>query len=133
MCYQMINPPEYAKVNNKKYKINTDFRIALECEKIAKDTSVSEQERTLAIIYKLFGDEGIESKEDWNELSKIAVKYLNCNNSDLPKKSINKEPDIDYEQDESYIKASFMSDYKINLSKVSLHWWDFFNLLNGLT
>ena len=40
---------------------------------------------------------------------------------------------MDFIQDEKYIKASFMSDYNIDLSKISLHWWDFFNLLNGLT
>ena len=26
-----------------------------------------------------------------------------------------------------------MSDYQIDLSKIKMHWWTFFNLLNGLS
>ena len=54
-----MNNPEYVKVDGKLYKINTDFRIALECDKIARDTSIGELERPMAIIYKLFGEERI--------------------------------------------------------------------------
>ena len=32
-----------------------------------------------------------------------------------------------------YIEASFMSDYHIDLSSVEMHWWKFFNLMNGLS
>ena len=54
-----LNNPQYVKVDNKLYKINTDFRVALECNRIAEDTSIGEYERALAIIYKLFGEERI--------------------------------------------------------------------------
>lgn len=127
----MINYPTKAQIENRIYPINTDFKVALECEKIVKDNSISNEEKSLAIIYKLFGDEGLNNPNDWEKLSKIAVKFLSCGN-ELDNKNT-KEPDMDFIQDEKYIKASFMSDYNIDLSKVSLHWWDFFNLLNGLT
>ena len=52
----MNNYPEYAEINDKKYKINTDFRVAIECQNIATDESISDYERALAIIYKLFHD-----------------------------------------------------------------------------
>lgn len=54
-----MNNPQYVKVDDKLYKINTDFRIALECDEIARDTSIGELERPMAIIYKLFGEERI--------------------------------------------------------------------------
>ena len=54
-----MNNPQYVKVDNKLYKINTDFRIALECNKIAEDTTIGDLERALAVIYKLFGEERI--------------------------------------------------------------------------
>lgn len=54
-----MNNPQYVKVDDKLYKINTDFRIALECNNIAEDTSIGEYERALAIIYKLFGEKRI--------------------------------------------------------------------------
>ena len=31
-----LNNPEYVKAGNKKYKINTDFRVAIECNEIAE-------------------------------------------------------------------------------------------------
>ena len=73
---------------------------------------------------------GLKSKEHWENLLKGAQKFLSCG------KKIdndNSEPDMDYKQDERYIKVSFLSDYNIDLSKVSLHWWDFFDMLNGLS
>ena len=54
-----MNNPQFVKVDDKLYKINTDFRVALECNKIAEDTSIGNLERALAIIYKLFGEERI--------------------------------------------------------------------------
>lgn len=54
-----MNNPQFVKVDDKLYKINTDFRIALECNNIAEDTSIGNLERAMAIIYKLFGEERI--------------------------------------------------------------------------
>ena len=70
--------PKYVKVNDKKYAINTDFRVAIECNKIAEDTSIGDFERALAVIYKLFGDEGINAQDDYEKLLELAIKYLSC-------------------------------------------------------
>ena len=82
--------PEYIEVNNTRYKLNTDFRLALRCDEIFRDDSIGNYEKTLAIIYILLGEKG-------------------------------------------YIKASFMSDYKIDIDKIEMHWWQFYDLLQGLT
>ena len=74
----MNNYPEYAEINNKKYKINTDFRIAIECQNIATDENISDYERALAIICKLFGDDGIDDFNNYDKLLEIATKYLSC-------------------------------------------------------
>ena len=124
-----MNNPEYVKIGDKKYKINTDFRIAIECQEIATDTTIGDYERALAIIYKLFGDEGLNDSENYEQLLKLAQKYLSCNKE----LETNEKPDMDFKQDMDYIEASFMSDYQIDLSKIKMHWWTFFNLLNGLS
>ena len=127
----MNNYPEYVEVKNKKFKINTDFRIAIECSEIAQDKSIGDYERALAVIYKLFGKEGLEDFELHNELLIMAKKYLSCgkelhgNEDDIP--------DIDYVEDMDYIEASFMSDYHIDLANINMHWWKFSNLMNGLS
>lgn len=126
--------PQYVKIKDKKYKINSDFRIALECEKIAKDNKISDYERALAIIYKLFGDEGLNSHEDWHELMRMATKYLLLGKENKGLKNENRKPDFDYEKDRAYIRTSFIQDYGYNpYEKEYLHWWDFWNDLNGLS
>ena len=117
----MNNYPEYAEINDKKYKINTDFRIAIECQNIATNESISDYERALAIIYKLFGDEGINDFNNYEKLLEIAMKYLSCGKEIEPSKN-NEEPDMDFKQDMDYIEASFMSDYSIDLTNTEMHW-----------
>lgn len=125
-----LNNPEYVKIGDKKYKINTDFRVALECNKIAQDKNINDVERALAIIYKLYGDEGLNDIENHNELLRLAIKYLGLGKE---VEKTNEEPDMDFEQDMDYIETSFMSDYGIDLANTKMHWWKFYNLINGLS
>lgn len=123
--------PQYVEIDNKKYKINTDFRVAIECNRIAEDETIGDYERVLAIIYTLYGDEGINTPSHYEKLLELAKKYLLCGKE---LETRNREtPDMDYIQDMDYIEASFMSDYRIDLSNEEMHWWKFCNLMNGLS
>lgn len=125
--------PKFVEVNGNKIPINTDFRIALQCEKIAKDTSIGEYEKMCAIVYKLFGEEAIKDHSLIFEFFNLAIKYLKCGKEEISNEDNNKEESLDFEQDEGYIKASFMSDYRIDLDEVDLHFWQFYDLMQGLT
>ena len=128
----MNDYPSYVQIDGKKYKINTDFKVAIECNKIAEDETIGDLERALAIIYKLFGEEGINAHEHYEKLLKGAKKYLSCGNDDIEMSK--KEKDMDFIQDYGYIWASFMSDYNgLDIDKENMHWWKFFELLNGLS
>ena len=127
----MINYPEYAEVNGVKYKINTDYRVALKCDEVARDTNIDDLERGLAIIYLLYGDKGLQDSENWEELLQIAVKFLKCGKEET--ENNNNESDMSFKQDWGRIQASFVSDYKIDLSKEKMHWWAFYDLIEGLT
>lgn len=126
--------PEYVEVNNKKYKINTDFRVAIKCNQITMDESIGDLERTFAIIYMLFGEKAIndatKNEEILDKLSKLAIKYLNCG-KELTQ--IDNKIDMNFVEDMDYIEASFMSDYQIDLTDKKMHWWKFYNLLSGLS
>ena len=126
-----MNNPEYVKIGEKKYKINTDFRIAIECNNISQDVSIGETEKALAIIYKLFGDEGLNNPDDYQKLLDLGLKYLSMGIEEDD--SDKEEPDMDFDQDMDYIYTSFMSDYGIDISKKHMHWWTFMNLMNGLS
>lgn len=121
--------PEYVKVNDKKYKINTSYKVALKCNEIAEDDNINDIERALAIIYILFGEDALNDKKNRSLLLEKAKLYLMCGQE--PTKDENR--DMDFKQDFSLIKASFMSDYHINLSEIDMHYWEFFELLNGLS
>lgn len=124
--------PEYVEVEGKKYKINTDFRVAIECNRIAEDDSIGDLERALAIIYTLFGDEGINTPDHYEKLLELAQKYLVCGNE--LDNNVNDKPDMDFIEDYGLIWASFMSDYNgLDLDKTKMHWWKFMDLMNGLS
>ncbi len=119
--------PEYAEVNGKEYKLNTDFKVALECFKIIDDPNIGDYERTLAIIYKLFG---FVPTENVDEFLRISRDYLRCGEDETRGNGKN---DFSFTHDRKYINASFMSDYHIDLSKAEIHYWQFCELLSGLT
>lgn len=129
----MNSYPNYVQTKNNRYKINTDYRIAIRCDEIYQDSKISDEERALAIIYLLFGEEALANSNDWKELIQLANKYLKCGQEQIENKENNEEADMSIEQDWGYIQASFFSDYNINLITASLHWYQFYELLNGLT
>ena len=125
-----MSNPEYAKVGEKQYNINTDFKVALKCERVALDDEIEDTERALAIIYLLFGDDGLENPKDYEELLKKATIYLSCGKEMTRDKD---DPDMDFEQDKAYIRASFYTDYNIpDIYSTDMHWYDFVTLMNGL-
>ena len=128
----MNNYPEYVEIKNKKYKINTDFRVAIKCNQIAEDETIGDYERALAIIYMLFGDEGINTPEHYESLLKLAKKYLSCGKeTDI---ETNEKPDMDFVEDYNYIWASMYSDYSgLDIDKEQIHWWKFMDLMDGLS
>lgn len=122
--------PEYAEVNNKRYKINTDFRVAIECNRIAEDKTIGDYERAMGILCTLYGPEAIDDYENLEELLRIATKYLSCGKE---LKRNDNEIDMDFIEDMDYIEASFQSDYGISLEDTEMHWWKFNSLINGLS
>jgi hypothetical protein len=126
-----LNNPEFVRINEKKYKINTDYRVAIDCINIAEDNSIGEYEKGLAIIYKLFGDEGLKDSNNYEDLLCLAQRYLNL---DKEIEDSKEEPDMDFKQDMELIRISFMTDYNgLDIKDKEIHWWTFYNLVNGLS
>lgn len=124
-----MNNPEFIEINNKKIKINTDYRVALKCNQVAIDDTIGDYERAYAILYLLYGDEGLNKENDLNKMLQLAMKYLSCGEE---RKDEQEEQDMDFEQDFNLIRASFKSDYGIDLLNENMHWWDFYTYINGL-
>ena len=129
-----MNNPEYVKVDGKEYKINTDFRVALECNNIAQNTDVGDYERALAIIYKLFGEEGLNCNNQ-GKLLELALKYLSMGNTEKQGKNSKQDKyDLDYNKCEGLIRSSFKFDYGYDPYELEyLHWYNFSNDLQNLS
>ena len=69
---------------------------------------------------------------DWSRLLELAIQFLTLGNEQTNSIS-NDEPDMDLIEDMPYIEASFMSDYKIDITSKKIHWWKFYKLLEGLS
>ena len=117
------------KIGDKIYTPNLDFRNIIECDKIARDTTIGDYERVLALLYKFYGEDGINIPEHYEKLLKWAVNYIS-----MGSEKNNKEPDFDLEQDKKYIASSFKYDYNYNpYEKEYLSWEDFYNDLSNLS
>ena len=126
-----MNYPEYVKIDGEKYKINTDFRVAIECNKIAQDETLEDIDRVFAIIFKLYGEKGLRDLDNHEELMEYAKKFLTCGEG---LKETNEKPDMDYIEDYGYIWASMYSDYNgLDIDKEHIHWWKFNKLMEGLS
>ena len=126
----MNDYPEYVEVEGKQYKINTDFRYAIECNRIAEDKTIGDYERTLGIICTVFGPKGLDNREHYEKLLSWIKNWLSCGKEI---EDNDEEPDMDYIEDYDYIVTSFQSDYGINLDETEMDWKRFYNLLNGLS
>lgn len=120
--------PEFALINGEKYKINTDLLTAKCCFKTINDDTIDDYERTLGVIFLLFG---FVPKKDIDLFLKKAVLFLQRGEETVADEE--KTRDMDINLDESYITASFLGEYHIDLQKENMHYWQFVDLLNGLS
>lgn len=132
MC---LNKPEYVKLDNGKLlKINTDFRVAIECDNIARNKNIGNFERALAIVYKLFGEEGL-SYENQNRLVELSIKYITLGKEQKAVKTNSRDNfQLDFNKCRGLISSSFKFDYKYDPYELEyLHWYDFYNDLENLS
>lgn len=122
----MTGYPELITIDGINYEINTGYEYGLACFRCINDPYISSTERALGVIGILYK----EKPENLEEAMEMAIQYLQCGKEN---RDPGHKPDMDFQYDESYVKSSFMSDYKIDLDETDMHWWKFCNLLQGLT
>ena len=129
-----MNNPEYIQIDDKKYKINTDYRNVLKLNEISTDTSISDYEKLLTYIYLFFGEEGLKDENNYERLVNSIITFAKGRPSAMkPNKEKKEEIDMDYKQDMNLIISSIWSEYGIDITKEKIHWWTFYDLLNGLS
>ena len=134
--------PQAIEVDGRRFPINTSYQTAIRCYEIVQDEAVTDAERGAIVMLLLLGDIPQDlSVDGMKRLQELLVKYLQCGKEpeqirEMDEILTEREPDMDYTYDMGLIIASFISDYKIDLSEPeteSMHWWKFIDLLNGLS
>lgn len=119
-------------INNKRYKINSDFRISIIFAK-----TIEENELTEDIILKILELYYPVIPEDIEQAINAIFWFYTC---DKTEEESNSKPTgkskkiYDYEEDSTYIYSAFLSQYKIDLQDIDyLHWWKFKALFESLS
>ena len=130
-----MSKPEYVRVDDELYKINTDFRVAIDCHKIALDKKIGDAERSMAVIYKLFGEKGLDCAR-MDKLLELGLKYISVLNDfvNASKDDLESRFQLDISKCKGLISSSFKFDYGYDPYGLEyLHWYDFYNDLSNLS
>ena len=125
--------PKTVSIDNKEYKINTDFRISMMFENLMQDRNYKENEKiALAMhLYYPIAPENIEGAVErllWFYRCGKELDEEVAGNKDTEKV----EDVYSFEHDDEYIYSAFLDQYNIDLQDDNLHWWKFRALFKGL-
>ncbi len=108
------------------YPIRTDFSVWLEFARLIEQEEARGILRALNLCYKC------RRPDNPLEAIKLLCEFF-AGGAQTGGESSSGEQIISFTQDEELIYASFLSDYRIDLSKERLHWWRFLALLKNLS
>ena len=121
--------PDFVEISGKKYRINTDFRVWLDYDRVvASDMALAQ--KAAQIFTKCFLELPPTFSSGIDALMKF---YSRPSASSGRRKTKGRQKKVfDFEYDAESIYVSFLAVYGINLTRVSLHWWEFISLFSGL-
>ena len=130
--------PYSLKIIKKEYAIRTDFRIFAEYEEEMQDRNEENRKKAIAKVlsrfYPAFSE--IIRLNLVEEAIKKFVWFYECGRKDYHRvkkgKTSKREEIYSFNYDDEYIYSAFLEKYRIDLTRVNLHWWKFQALLKGL-
>ena len=129
--------PQTVTIDNKEFPISTNFRTFILFEMLLSDNSLSDRRKMEEMINLFFVEETPERITE--EVINSIIDFYRCGKQETRKQKAvrrtvkNKKKVYDFECDDAYIYAAFVSAYNIDLNEIDyLHWWKFKALFNGL-
>ena len=132
----LIDPlPTTININDKKYEINSDFRISILFELLMQDNSIGEEDKFIMGLNLYYNK--IPPKEYWKEATDQILWFYRCGKDIKSSKGNGKGKSVtqiySFEHDDDYIYAAFMDQYRIDLQDIDyLHWWKFKAMFKSL-
>lgn len=126
-------PPDSIFVCGEKFDINTDFRIWIEVEQLFAENKQLSPEMLLRLFSLVFKEKVLP--KSFQETLSAILSFYDCGKTlkKAGKAKGNTARVVSFTEDADLIYAAFLAQYGIDLTTVSLHWWKFRALFNGLT
>lgn len=127
-------------VGGREFSINSDFRTSVLFELLICDDEVKPESK-VAQMFDLYFDGNPDVPRTKEAIDAILAFYRCEKRENKAAKRLAKRADggqqakriYDFEHDDTYIYAAFMSEYGIDLNSIeNLHWWKFSALFSAL-
>ena len=127
--------PTVIEINNKEYKINSDFRTSILFELLMQDNSIEDDDKLIMGLNLYYNE--IPPQGCWTEAIEQMLWFYRCGKDIKKSKGNGKGKSVtqiySFEHDDDYIYAAFMDQYKIDLQDIEyLHWWKFKAMFKAL-
>lgn len=124
--------PEFVKIDDIEYKINTNFRDCLKIILAFEDVNLTQDEQVRVLLYNLYSNEDGELSEtlvNYQKAVELGIKFLDCGENNTDKKDNDKPRVYSFSQDSKYINSAILNKTNgVNLEMIDyLHWWTFVN------
>lgn len=125
--------PEVVEIAGTSVKIDTSFRTGIIFEEMLSDPELSDEDKLLTML-ELYYPGIVFDETTIREASEKIFWFYRCGSEPRQTSSGDEggETVFSYEYDADYIYAGFMSAYRIDLAKETLHWWQFRALFRSL-
>ena len=125
--------PEEVTIDNKEYKINSDFRTSILFELLMQDSSIGEEDKILMALQLYYP----QIPMNINGAIEKMLWFYRCGKDISKSKGNGKGKSVtqiySFEYDDDYIYAAFMDQYNIDLQDIDyLHWWKFKAMFKSL-
>lgn len=125
--------PTTVNIDNKEYKINSDFRTSILFELLMQDDSIGEDDKIFMALELYYPS----IPKNINEAIEQMLWFYRCGKDIKKSKGNDKGKSVtqiySFEHDDDYIYAAFMDQYKIDLQDIEyLHWWKFKAMFKAL-
>lgn len=121
-------------VCGREYEIDTDFRTWIKIEEILKDSSISSPDKIIRIFSLAFLSPSLPPSIDdaLSSLFNFLFPFRTAAKEDSKSRKSG-SPLFSFSSDGGLIYAAFLSQYGIDLTKDTLHWWRFLSLFYALS
>ena len=129
----MFSPkPKIIIIDGVKTPVDPDFRIMCEYSEAVSRNDSSGLAGIASRFFFAGLPEGVKEKAAAMAMMDFYAAGLAPSGGGKSSAMENPEPSFDFEEDEAYFFAAFLSEYGIDLNTVKLHWFDFCALFRGL-